>query len=71
MAGVGKRQRQRVQEDRYYSATYRLMPNYVDKESKCGDKPGAGPSAGMARVRLRVAATRLEMVGVGFEPAKE
>ncbi|MBE0658192.1 MAG: hypothetical protein IH602_10915 [Bryobacteraceae bacterium] len=27
-----------VEGDRYYYAAYCLMPNYVDKESKCGDK---------------------------------
>lgn len=31
-----------VEGDRYYYAAYCLMPNYVDKESKCGDKSGSG-----------------------------
>ncbi|HNY42513.1 MAG TPA: hypothetical protein PKJ41_19080, partial [Bryobacteraceae bacterium] len=31
-----------VDGDRYYYATYCLMPNHADKESGCGDKSGTG-----------------------------
>jgi hypothetical protein len=31
-----------VDGDRYYYATYCLMPNHAEKESKCGDKSGTG-----------------------------